>query len=70
MDFELSDWEFDVLRIYNFRKPGKLQALFDLMKMRKKEPMNYFEAGVFRGRTLLAVSVFMKLNQIEGKFWV
>ena len=67
MDFELSDWEFDVLGIYNFRKPGKLQALFDLMKMRKKEPMNYFEAGVFRGRTLLAVAIFMKLNQIEGK---
>lgn len=67
MDFELSDWEFDVLGIYNFRKHGKLQALFDCMKMQNKEPTNYFEAGVFRGRTLLAVSMFMKIHKIEGK---
>lgn len=55
------DWEFDVLGIYNFRKPGPFQELFDWVQSNDKRVAgDYVEAGVFRGRSLLSMGLFLK----------
>lgn len=55
------DWEFNVLGIYNYRKPGKLCHYFDfIIEHHEFLEGDLVEAGVFRGRTLLAVGLLLK----------
>ena len=55
------DWEFNVLGLYNYNKPGKLEKYFNYII----ENHNYIdgdiiEAGVFRGRTLISTGLLLK----------
>jgi hypothetical protein len=55
------DWEFNVLDIYNYRKPGQYKVIFDFVKKNHDLiPGDILEAGVFRGKSLIAMGMFLK----------
>jgi hypothetical protein len=55
------DWEFNVLGIYNFLKPGRFDALFKFIQdNHSKMPGDIVEAGVYRGSSLIALGMFLK----------
>ncbi len=55
------DWEFNVLDIYNYRKPGQYKVIFDFVKKNHDLiPGDILEAGVFRGRSLIAMGMLLK----------
>ena len=55
------NYEFDVLGIYNFNDKGKLSVYYDwLSKNHKSIDGDVLEAGVFRGRSLLATGLCLK----------
>ena len=55
------DWEFNVLDIYNYKKPGQYQTLYDFVRFNHdKIPGDIVEAGVFRGRSLIAMGMLLK----------
>lgn len=55
------DWEFNVLGVYNYRKRGNKEALFNFIRDNHDAIMgDIVEAGVYRGNTLLALGMFLK----------
>ncbi len=55
------DWEFNVLGIYNYKKPGQLRHYFDyIIEHHDCIEGDICEAGVFRGRSLLATGLLLK----------
>lgn len=55
------DWEFNVLGIYNFRKPGPFSSLFDFVRENHSRiEGDLIEAGVFRGSSLLGMGLMLK----------
>ena len=55
------DWEFNVLGIYNYRKPGPFESLFDFVRENHdKIPGDIVESGVYRGSSLLAFGMLLK----------
>jgi len=55
------DWEFNVLGIYNYRKPGQLSHYFDyIIEHHDYIDGDICEAGVFKGRSLLATGLLLK----------
>jgi len=55
------DWEFNVLEIYNYRKPGQYDVLFKFIKdNHDKIPGDIVEAGVFRGKSIIALGMILK----------
>jgi hypothetical protein len=55
------DWEFNVLGIYNYRKPGKLDAYVRyIIEHHDHIEGDLCEAGVFKGRTLLAAGLLLR----------
>ena len=55
------DWEFSVLNIYNYNKKGPFSIYFDFIKKNhKKLPGDLLEAGVYQGKSLLSVALFLK----------
>jgi hypothetical protein len=55
------DWEFNILNVYNFRKPGPLEGYFTFVKENHAIlPGDLLEAGVFRGRSLLGMAMLLK----------
>jgi len=55
------DWEFNVLDVYNYRKAGKFKVLFDFIRRRHHSIQgDIVEAGVFRGRSLIAIGMLLK----------
>lgn len=55
------DWEFNVLDIYNYLKPGRFDSLFAFIKENhEKVEGDIVEAGVFRGSSLIAIAMFLK----------
>ena len=59
--FLKNDWEFSVLNIYNYNKPGPFSSYFDFIKKNhKKIPGDLLEAGVHKGKSLLSVALFLK----------
>jgi len=55
------DWEFNVLDVYNYKKFGQYQVLFDFVRRNHdKIPGDIVEAGVFRGRSLIAMGMLLK----------
>ena len=55
------DWEFNVLGIYNYRKPGPLSHYFDyIVEHHDHIDGDICEAGVFKGRSLLATGLLLK----------
>lgn len=57
----IQDWEFNVLDIANYRRRDRLKAYFDFI-IDHHEDMegNICEAGVYRGRSLLATALLLK----------
>lgn len=55
------DWEFNVLGVYNYRKPGSLSYYMDyIIEHCDHVDGDICEAGVFRGRSLLATGLLLK----------
>jgi len=55
------DWEFNVLGIYNYRKPGQLRYYFDyIVEHHNHIEGDILEAGVFKGRSILATGLLLK----------
>ena len=57
----INDAEFDILGIYNFNKPGSLDYYFKYIKSNiNKLDGDLVEAGVHKGKSLLALAIFLK----------
>ncbi|MCE7887419.1 MAG: methyltransferase [Alphaproteobacteria bacterium PRO2] len=55
------DWEFGVLGLYNYNRPGPFETYFDFIRENhKRMDGDFVEAGVFRGRSALALALFLK----------
>jgi len=55
------DWEFNILEIYNFRRSGPHESYFDFVRENHAVlPGDLLEAGVFRGKSLLAMALMLK----------
>ena len=55
------DWEFNVLGIYNYRRPGPLGHYFDFVSRNHVHMEgDIAEAGVFRGRSLLGMALMLR----------
>ena len=55
------DWEFNVLGVYNYSKPGKLSAYFNyVIEHHDHIEGDLCEAGVYKGRSLLAAGLLLK----------
>lgn len=64
------DWEFNVLGIYNFLKPDRLDTLFEFIQdNNSKIPGDIVEAGVYRGNSLIALGMFLKHLGSEKKVY-
>lgn len=56
-----ADWEFNVLGIYNYRRSGPFDALFDFIRNNHEHlPGDIVEAGVYRGSSLIAIAMLLK----------
>jgi len=59
--FLYEDWEFNILGVYNYRKPGRLDNYFTfLIENHSYIPGDICEAGVYRGASLLATGLLLK----------
>lgn len=59
--FLREDWEFNVLGIYNYRKPGPLARYMDfIIENHDYIDGDVCEAGVFKGRSLLATALLLR----------
>jgi len=55
------DWEFNVLGLYNYNKPGKLSSYFKyIIENHDYIEGDIVEAGVFKGRTLISTGLLLK----------
>lgn len=55
------DWEFNVCGVYNYRKSGSKEALFDFIRDNHDTIAgDIVEAGVYKANTLLALGMFLK----------
>lgn len=64
------DWEFNILGIYNFNKPGGLTKYFNFIKKNhKKIKGDLLEAGVFKGSSLISTAIFLKKIKCPKKIY-
>lgn len=57
----VDDWEFDVLDIYNYRKPGKFDGYFAFLRANHARVRgDVCEVGVYRGRSLLSTALLLR----------
>jgi len=56
----VDNWEYDVLGIYNYTKPGKLEEYFKSIRKNLSLDGDICEAGVFTGSSLLSTCLFLK----------
>lgn len=57
----IEDWNFNILNIYNFNKPGPLEYYFNFIKKNyHKIDGDLLEAGVHNGKSLIATAIFLK----------
>ena len=55
------DWEFNVLGVYNYRKSGPFDVLFDFVREKHDSiPGDLVEAGVFRGSSLIGLGMLLR----------
>lgn len=67
MNLPRNDWNYNVLNIYNFRKPGPYRYVFDFLNEYQGQLKgNILEAGTFNGRTALSFALFLKENNLAG----
>ena len=61
-----SSWVFNVLNIYNFNKPGPYEFIFDfLCEKGKFIEGNVLEAGTYKGRMSIALSIFISHLKLD-----
>lgn len=66
----MEDWEFNVLGIYNYRKPGPFSHYFDhIIENHRFIPGDICEAGVFRGSSLLAAAMLLRELNSDKIVW-
>lgn len=64
------DWQFNILGIYNFNKPGSLTKYFNFIKKNhKKIEGDLLEAGVFKGSSLISTAIFLKKIKSQKKIY-
>lgn len=55
------DWEFNVLGVYNYRRPGTKRRWFEFVaRHATRMEGDLVEAGVYRGRSLLATALLLR----------
>ena len=65
-----NNWEFDVLGIYNYTKPGSFEGYLKFLKRNhKKIKGDLLEAGVFQGKSLLSVALYLKKIKSKKKIY-
>lgn len=55
-------WQFNTLQLYDFKRIGKLDRLFEALADPNLPEGGFAEFGVFRGRSLLSVAYYLKEN--------
>ena len=64
------DWEYNVLGIDNYKKPGKLNTYYDFIrKYHQKIEGDICEVGVYRGFSLLATGILLKELKSSKIVW-
>ena len=66
----IEDWNFNLLNIYNFNKPGSLSYYFEFIK-RNIDNLegDLVEAGVHKGKSLLATAILLKKLKSKKKIY-
>ena len=65
-----NNWEFNNFEIYNFNNPGSFDGYLKFIKKNhKKIKGDLIEAGVFRGKSLLAVALYLKKIKSKKKIY-
>ena len=55
------DWEFNILNVYNFHRPGPLEGYFSFVREHHRILSgDLLEAGVYRGKSLLGMALMLK----------
>lgn len=62
-------WEFGVLDVYDYRRPGPLQHFYDYLRASADRPGDVCEVGVFRGRSLVATALLLRQLGVECKLY-
>lgn len=61
LEYVTEDWEFNVLGIYNYLKPGRFDAVFKFIRENhNKISGDIVEAGVYRGNSLIAIGMLLR----------
>jgi hypothetical protein len=64
------DWEFNVLGIYNYLKPGRFDSIFKFIyDNHTKIDGDIVEAGVYQGSSLIALGMFLKQIRSDKKIY-
>ena len=69
INFPKKNFEWNLIDIYNYNNKGKLFKYFELIKKNINLDGDFFEAGVFRGHTLLSVALFLKKIKSKKKIY-
>lgn len=64
-----NNFEFNLLNIENYNNSLKLNELIKFIKKNKNLKGDYFEFGVFQGRTLLSIALLLKKLNIKKKVY-
>jgi len=65
-----NNWEFNNFEIYNFNNPGSFDSYLKFIKKNhKKIKGDLIEAGVFRGKSLLAIALYLKKIKSKKKIY-
>ena len=66
----LEDWEYNVLGIYNYTKPGPFSPYFDfVIENHQHITGDIGEVGVYRGSSLLATAMLLKELGSDKRVW-
>ncbi|OUW73398.1 MAG: hypothetical protein CBD76_03880 [Pelagibacteraceae bacterium TMED216] len=66
----IKDWEYNVLGIDNYKKPGKLKTYYDFIKENHKRiDGDICEVGVYRGFSILATGMLLKELKSSKTVW-
>tara|TARA_B110000238_G_C16036004_1_gene399672 strand:+ start:72 stop:824 length:753 start_codon:yes stop_codon:yes gene_type:complete len=64
------DWEFNVLGIDNYKRPGKLKPYYDyIIKNHRSLDGDICEVGVYRGFSVLATAMLLKELNSDKIIW-
>jgi hypothetical protein len=65
-----SEWKFNVVGLYNYKKSGKLEGYFDFIKKYHNQlEGDICEVGVYRGFSILATALLLKELGSDKKVW-